>query len=84
MKKYQELKKNSRRSLKYHLFYSIIVCFLTSTILNFSYRTDNYGIVNYFLEIVNLKCRLKCRLEQYDRHFLWEDYWTGGFDIMKM
>ena len=55
MKKYQELKKNSRRSLKYHLFYSIIVCFLTSTILNFSYRTDNYGIVNYFLEIINLK-----------------------------
>lgn len=55
MKKYQELKKNSRRSLKYHLFYSIIVCFLTSTILNFSYRADNYGIVNYFLEIINLK-----------------------------
>lgn len=27
---------------------------------------------------------MECRLEQSDRHFLWEDYWTGGFDIMKM
>lgn len=54
MKKYQEIKKNSKKSLKYHLFYSIIVCFLTTTILNFSYKIDNLGIVSRFLQAINL------------------------------
>lgn len=54
MKKYQELKQKSKKSLKYHLFYSVIVCFLTSTILNFSYKVDNLGIVNHFLEVIHL------------------------------
>lgn len=54
MKKYQELKKNSKKSLKYHLFYSIIVCFLTTSILNFSYKIDNLGVINHFLQAINL------------------------------
>ena len=54
MKKYEKLKKNSKKALKYHLFYSVIVCFLTSTILNFSYKINNLEIVNRFLTIIHL------------------------------
>ena len=54
MKKYEKLKKNSKKVLKYHLFYSVIVCFLTSTILNFSYKINNLEIVNRFLTIIHL------------------------------
>ena len=54
MKKYEKLKKNSKKALKYHLFYSVIVCFLTSTILNFSYKINNLEIVNRFFTIIHL------------------------------
>lgn len=54
MKKYQKIKQKSKKVIKYHLFYSVIVCFLTSTILNFSYKINNLEIVNRFLTIIHL------------------------------
>lgn len=54
MKKYQKIKKNSKKALKYHQFYSVIVCFLTSTILNFSYKVNDLEIVSRFLTVIHL------------------------------
>lgn len=38
MKKFRSIKEKSKKALKYHLFYSIIVCFLVSSALSFGYK----------------------------------------------
>lgn len=46
MKKFSSLKNQSRKELKYHLFYSIIVCFLISSIFGMGYRFNTNIPIN--------------------------------------
>ena len=69
MKNVSSIKEKSKKALKYHLFYSIIVSFLVSSVLSFGYKFNsilpielpdslggfnNYTILRNFLRVVHL------------------------------
>ncbi len=69
MKNFSSVKEKSKKALKYHRFYSIIVCFLVSSVLSFGYKFNsilpielpgnlttfnNYTIFHNFLRVVHL------------------------------
>ena len=41
MKEFNEIKEKSKKALKYHRFYSIVVCFLVSSVLSFGYKFNS-------------------------------------------
>ena len=41
MKEFSNIKEKSKKALKYHRFYSIVVCFLVSSVLSFGYKFNS-------------------------------------------
>lgn len=71
MKEFNEIKEKSKKALKYHRFYSIVVCFLVSSVLSFGYKfnsglpieipgislgsVSNLAVLKNFLRVIHLE-----------------------------